>query len=191
MKNMLLSVDVALIFGLIILVAAIVFGVILAIKLNRKVTNSAKRINWKTFNAKGQLKKHVPVLWPKELEFYLMFQSVLPKGFMIVPKMGVDEIVKPEGSLVLFNEIKSKHVDFCIIKISNMEPIAVLDTYYPSITDSTMQEMDIAVKKSLESVNIPVIKYEILDIPYDKDLVLKTFLDAIDPINLAALRNKK
>ena len=111
---------------------------------------------------------------------------------MIVPKMGVDEIVKPNGgNLVLFNAIKSKHVDFCVIKVSNMEPVAVLDTFYPSITDSTMKQLDAPVKKALSSVSIPVISYEILDIPYDKDKILKKFLEAIDPVTLAELKNKK
>ena len=110
---------------------------------------------------------------------------------MIIPKMGVNEIVKPNGNLVLYNAIKNEHVDFCVVKISNMEPIAVLDTYYPSITDSTIQEINPAVKKALKSVDIPVISYEILDVPYDKSKVFATFLDAIDPVSLAELKNSK
>lgn len=192
MKNLLLEIDVTLIFGVIIVVCAVVAGVILAIRLNKKVSNNSKKIDWQKYNAKGQLKKHTPVLWPKELEFYYMFRSVLPRDFMIIPKMGLDEIVKPSGSnLVLFNKVKDEHVDFCIVKVANMEPVAVLDTYYPSITDSTMQELDQSVKTALKSVNIPVIKYEILDTPYDKEKVLRSFLDAIDPITLAEMRNKK
>ena len=192
MKSMLLSFDVSLIFGIIIVVAAIATGVILAIKLNHKVTNNAKKIDWSTFNAKGQLKKHLPMLWPKELEFYYMFRSVLPKEFMIMPKLGVDEIVKPSGGhLVLFNAVKDEHVDYCVVKVSNMEPIAVIDTYYPSISDSTMQKLETSVIKALESVTIPVVTYEIQDVPYDKEKVLKKFLEAIDPVVLAQLRNKK
>src|SRR5574344_216362 len=191
MKNMLLDVDINLIVGIVIIIFACVAGVLLAIKLNKKVTNNSKIVDWGKYNAKGQLKKHIPVLWPKELEFYYMFRSVLPREFMIIPKMGIDEIVKPNGNLVLFNVIKDKHVDFCIIKVSNMEPVAVLDTYYPSITDSTMQELEIAVQKAFESVSIPVIKYEIQDTPYDRDALLKQFLDSIDPVALAELRNKK
>ena len=192
MKNMLLTFDITLLLGVIIVVAAVVIGVILSIKLNRKVTNNAKKIDWSNFNAKDQLKKHVPMLWPKELEFYYMFRSVLPKEFMILPKLGVDEIVKPTGgNLVLFNAVKDEHVDYCIVKVSNMEPIAVIDTYYPSISDSTMQKLEASVIKALESVTIPVITYEILDVPYDKEKVLRKFLESIDPVVLAQLKNKK
>ncbi|HAJ77774.1 MAG TPA: hypothetical protein DCO89_01735 [Clostridiales bacterium] len=192
MKHMMLAVDLTLIFGVVIVVTAIIIGVILSVKLNRKVTNNAKKIDWNNFNAKDQLKKHVPMLWPKELEFYYMFRSVLPKEFMIMPKLGVDEIVKPAGgNLVLFNAVKEEHVDYCVVKVSTMEPIAVIDTYYPSISDSTMQKLETSVIKAFESVSIPVITYEILDIPYDKEKVLKKFLEAIDPVVLAQLRNKK
>ena len=192
MKNLLLQVDLALVFGLIIFVAAIVAGVIFSIKLNKKMNNNIKKVDWDNFNGSGMLKKHTPMLWPKELEFYYMFRSVLPKEFMIIPKLGVDEIVKPNGgNLVLFNAVKEEHVDLCVVRVSNMEPIAVIDTYYPSITDSTIQELDPAVIKALKSVSIPVITYEILDVPYDKDKILNKFLEAIDPVVLAQLKNKK
>ncbi len=191
MKSLLLQVDLALIFGLIIFAGAVVAGIILSIKLNKKVTNSSKKVNWDNFNGSGALKKHTPILWPKELEFYYMFRSVLPKEFMIIPKLGIDEIVKPNGgNLILFNAVKEEHVDLCVVKVSTMEPVAVIDTYYPSITDSTIQELDPAVIKALKSVSIPVITYEILDVPYDKDKILKKFLEAIDPVMLAQLNNK-
>ena len=190
MKNLLLF-NYTLLFGILIVAAMAVGGVFLAIRLNKKVSSNVSKVDWSKFSAKGQLKKHVPVLWPKELEFYYMFRSVLPKEFMIIPKLGIDEIVKPNGgNLLLFNEVKEEHVDFCVVKVTNMEPVAVLDTYYPSITDSTMQELPIAVRKALESVSIPVIKYEILDVPYNKDTVLRVFLDAVDPVTLAQLRKK-
>ena len=188
MQNMLL-VDFSAIVGVLFVIVAVIGGIFFAIHLNKKVANNVNRIDWNNFSTKGQLKKHIPVLWPKELEFYYMFRSVLPKEFMIIPKIGIDEIVKPNGgNLLLFNAVKEEHVDFCVIKVTNMEPVAVLDTYYPSITDSTMQELSVPVRKALESVSIPVIKYEILDVPYNKDLVLKTFLDAVDPVTLAQLR---
>ena len=182
--------DVGLIIGLILVLVAIVGGIFLAIKLNKKVLKNMDHVNWDKVNINGMLKKHTPLLWPKELEFYEMFKSVVPKDFLIIPKLGVDEIVKPNGNLLLFNAVKSEHVDFCVVKLSNMEPIMVIDTYYPSIADSTIQELPTPVLKALESVNIPVVKYEILDIPYDKDAILKQFLDAINPITLAQLRKR-
>ena len=191
MKNLLLDVNETFwtIFGIVLVVIAVGFGIYFAIKINKKYSITGTKVDWSK-NLSGTLKKHLPMLWPKEVEFYQMFRSVLPADFMIIPKLGIDEIVKPNGSLIVFNEIKDYHVDFCIVKMSNMEPVAVLDTYYPSITDSTMQELDPKVRKALQSVNIAVIKYEILDIPYDRNEVLNKFLNAIDPVTLAQLSKK-
>ena len=193
MKNMLMDVAKTfwMIFGFVIVVAAVILAVILARRINKKYSVTSTKIDWSKFDAKGQLKKHTPMLWPKEVEFYQMFRSVLPAEFMIIPKLGVDEIVKPDGTLVAFNEVKDYHVDYCIVKMSTMEPVAVLDTFYPSITDSTMQELEPKVKKALQSANIAVIKYEILDIPYNKNEVLAKFLNAIDRVTLAQIGKKK
>lgn len=180
-----------MVLGFVIVIVAVALAVLFAIKINKKYSITNSKIDWAKFDAKGKLKKHSPMLWPKEVEFYQMFRSVLPAEFMIIPKLGVDEIVKPNGSLVAFNEVKDYHVDFCVVKMSNMEPVAVLDTYYPSITDSTMQEIEPKVKKALQAANIAVIKYEILDIPYNRDEVLTKFLNAIDPITLAQMSHKK
>ena len=189
MINMLM-VDASLIIGIVIVAAAIVAGIVLAIRVNKNMANKSEKIDWSKFKGNSQLKKHTPLLWPKELEFYYMFRTVLPKEFMIIPKLGVDEIVKPDGGKTLFNAVKDEHVNLCVVKVSNMEPVAVLDTFYPAIGDSTIQELPVAVVKALESVDIPVIKYEILDVPYDKDAVLKKFLNAIDPVTLAQIKKK-
>ena len=179
------------IIAIVIIVLFLGFGIWLGIYVRRSMNNNySKTVDFDRIDIKSQLVKHVPYLWPKELEFYQMYSKILPKQYMIVPKVGVDKIVKPHGSLVMYNAIKSKYVDFCVFKISNMEPVAVIDCFYPSITDSTMKEMDKATKKSLEAMEIPVLQYEILDIPYDENQVIQRFYDALDPVALAQLRKK-
>ena len=166
-------------------------GIYLGIKAKKRMDSNYKStIDFDKIDVKSQLVKHIPYLWPKEVEFYDMYRTLLPKEYLMVPKVGVDKIVKPHGSLLMYNAIKTKYVDFCIFKRSNMEPVVVIDCLYPSITDSSIKEMDKAVKKSLEAVSIPVLQYEILDVPYDKDAVIKRFYDALDPVALAQLRKK-
>ncbi len=181
--------DWELIVGLCVLALFIGLGIYLGIKLKKKVDNNYKKeIDFSKIDGKSQLVKHIPYLWPKEVEFFDMYCKLLPKEFLMVPKVGVDKIVKPHGSLLMYNAIKTKYVDFCIFKRSDMEPVLVIDCFYPSITDSTMKIMDKAVVKALEAVNIPVLQYEILDIPYDKDAVIQRFYDALDPVSLAQLK---
>lgn len=182
MWNIIISILIIALFG--------GLAIFLAIKTKNKMDKDAKDIDFDKIDIRNQLVKHIPYLWPKEVEFYDMYRMLLPKDYLMVPKVGVDKIVKPHGSLIMYNAVKTKYVDFCIFKRSTMEPVVVIDCYYPSITDSTMKELDKAVAKSLEAVNIPVLKYEILDVPYDKDAVIKRFYDALDPVSLAQLRKK-
>lgn len=183
MWEILISVLIVLLFA--------TLGIYLGIKAKRRMDNNYKTsIDFDKIDIKNQLIKHVPYLWPKEVEFYDMFRTQLPKEYLMVPKVGVDKIVKPHGSLLMYNAVKTKYVDFCIFKRSNMEPVVVIDCFYPSITDSTIKEMDKAVAKALEAVDIPVLQYEILDIPYDTEAVMKRFYDALDPVALAQLRKK-
>ena len=178
--------------AVVIILAFVVLGIIIGIKTHKSLNNNYKKeINFDKIDGKSQLIRHVPYLWPKELEFYDMYKSILPKEYMIVPKVGVDKIVKPHGSLVMYNAIKTKYVDFCIFKRSTMEPVMVIDCFYPSITDSTIKELDKAVIAALKAVEIPVLQYEILDVPYDTKKVIDRFYDALDPITLAQLRKKQ
>lgn len=191
MRNMLLAMNWDLWIGLLIVIGFLILGIYLGVKTNHKIDGNYKTvIDFDKIDGKSQLVRHVPYLWPKELEFYEMFKNILPHEYLIVPKVGVDKIVKPHGSLVMYNAVKSKYVDFCVFKMSNMEPVVVIECFYPSITDSTIKELDKPVKVALEAVQIPVLKFEILDTEYDTEKVLQRFLDALDPISLAELRRK-
>lgn len=181
--------DWSTVFGILIILAFIAFGIVVGIKVRNMLNkNYKKEINFDKIDGKSQLIKHVPYLWPKEVEFFDMYRKLLPEDYLMVPKVGVDKIVKPHGSLVIYNAIKTKYVDFCIFRRSTMEPVVVIDCFYPSITDSTMKVLDPAVTAALKAVSIPVLQYEILDVPYDTDKVISRFYDALDPIALAQLR---
>lgn len=191
MSLSMLNFDASILIGVILIIAFIALAVFLYIIIKRKVNNNYKTaIDYSKIDGKSQLVRHVPFMWPKEVEFYDMLKETIPKSFVIVPKVCVSKVVKPYGSLVLFNAIKDKFVDYVIIKKSNMEPVVVIDCFYPAITDKTIKELDESVKVALKSVNIPILKMEILDEPYDKDKVLKTFLDALDPVTLAQMKKK-
>lgn len=191
MNLSMLNFDWGVLIGIILLMGLIALAVFLFIIIKKQVDNNYKTaVDYSKIDGKSQLVRHVPFMWPKEVEFYDMIKGVIPKDFIIIPKVCVSKIVKPHGSLVLFNAIKDKFVDYVVIKKSNMEPIMVIDCFYPAITDKTIKELDKATTIALNSVNIPVLRYEILDLPYDRDAVLKTFLDALDPVVLAELRKK-
>lgn len=191
MSLSMLNFDASILIGVIILIIFIALAIILYIIIKKKVNDNYKTaIDYSKIDGKSQLVRHIPFMWPKEVEFYDMLKETLPKSFVIVPKVCVSKIVKPYGSLVLYNAIKDKFVDYVIIKKSNMEPVVVIDCFYPAITDKTIKELDESVKVALKSVNIPILKMEILDEPYDKDKILKTFLETLDPVTLAQMKRK-
>lgn len=178
-----------ILIGVLILAGCIYLSVIISTKLRKNLNENYKSaIDYDKIDGKSQLVRHVPFMWPKEVEFFEIFQSVLPSDYMMIPKVSVDKIVKPHGSLILYNAVKNKFVDYVIIKKSKMEPVIVIDCFYPAITDSNIKELDKAVKVALKSVDIPILRCEILDIPYDKMELYKKFLDALDPVNLAELK---
>lgn len=184
--------ELTTILALVIILLFITLGIYLGIKTKKKLDGNYKQaIDFDKIDGKSQLVKHVPYLWPKELEFYEIFASILPKEYIIISKVGVDKIVKPHGSLLLYNAIKTKYVDFCVFKKATMEPIMVIDCFYPSITDSSIKELEKPIQVALKAVEIPILKFEILDEPYDKAMLLKRFYDALDPVALAQLRKKE
>lgn len=185
----LLNIDNTAIFGTIIFVAFIALAVFLFIVIKKRVDSNYKTaIDYSKIDGKSQLVKHVPFMWPKEVEFFEMFKKVLPSKYMVIPKVCVGKIVKPHGNLILFNAIKDKFVDYVVLLKDKMEPVVVVECFYPAITDGTVKEMDESIKVALKSVNIPIIRYEILDHEYNKEEVLRTFLDCLDPVALAELR---
>jgi len=180
-----------IIIGVIVLIVCIYLAFIIATKVKKSLDENYKTaIDYDKIDGKSQLVRHVPFMWPKEVEFYDTFRTLLPSDYLMIPKVSVDKIVKPHGSLVLYNAVKNKFVDYVIIKRSNMEPVMVIDCFYPAITDSNIKELDKAVQVALKAVNIPVLTFEILDIPYDRMEMYRRFLDALDPIALAELKKE-
>src|SRR5574344_1147712 len=93
-----------------VVIALIIVAIAFAIWLNKKFNKQfeSTTIDFRRIDAKSQLVRHIPYLWPKELEFYDMFRMIIPKQLVIVPKVAMDKIVKPHGSLIMYNAVKSK-----------------------------------------------------------------------------------
>jgi len=180
-----------LILGITIVALCLVGGVFFGISANKKIDkNMNKIIDYDKLDAKGQLEKTIPYLAPKEMVIYDILVSILPKEFVLFPRIGIEKLLKPKNSLVLFNAVKDKFVDMVVFKRNNMEPIMVVDIYDTSIAERSFQEFDKALTKTISAVNIPIWKIEIKD-KYDKNQLLSSFLDKLNPIALAEIRKQK
>lgn len=146
-----------------------------------------KRLNNKKViknDQKPRLKLKIPFLNKEEVRFLSAFQNALPSDYVAFPKVLLSDIVKPDGSMVIFNEIKNSQVDLCVFMKKNMQPVMVVDLISG---DSFLAGLSEYIQKSLKSVNIPILSIHTAN-EYDKVDLLNQFLDKLDPIYMAQLR---
>lgn len=133
---------------------------------------------------KPRLKLNVPFLTKEEVKFLSAFQNALPSDYVAFPKVLLSDIVKPDGSMVVFNEIKNSQVDLCVFMKKNMQPVMVVDLISG---DSFLAGLSEYIVKSLKSVNVPILSIHTTN-EYDKLDLLNQFLDKLDPVYMAQLR---
>lgn len=146
-----------------------------------------KRINNKKLiksDQKPRLKLNVPFLNKDEVKFLAAFQNALPSDYVAFPKVLMSDIVKPDGSMVVYNEIKNSKIDVCVFLKKNMQPVMVIDLISG---DSFLAGLSEYIQKSLKSVNIPILAIHTSN-EYDKIDLLNQFLDKLDPVYMAQLR---
>ncbi len=173
----------ALILILVFLAIAVV--VYFAIKrLESKRTAKSKKAK---FDGKPRLKLNLPFLTNQEVKFLAVFQNSLPSEYVAFPKVVMNQIVKPDGSLVVFNEVEHNILDVVVFLKSKMQPVLVVDLIDPSKGDKTVTQFGDYTQKSLKSVKLPVLSV-VLDHDYERVELLNLFLEAMDPVNLAKLK---
>lgn len=168
----------------------VVSAVFVYVYLKRKINgNINKKVNVNNLSATG-LSLNIPYLQKKEIYFLEVFSSVLPKEYVVLPRIGVDNLVKPFGNLLLYNHIRSKYVDMAVFLKKNMQPVVVIDLVDAGTGDSLIEEQDDGITKALKSVQIPVLSIAVKS-EYDKGELLSIFLDVLDPVAIAELKKSK
>jgi len=174
--------------GIGILLIFIVLGVFLGTRANKQMESQTHAtLSVDKIDFKNQFIKKVPYISQKEMRVYEIFEEILPVQYVIFPRVGVRKIVKQKGSIMVYNQIRDMYLDMVIFKRSNMEPVMILDIYDTSIAEMTLQEYSKVLAKTVASVNIPVMKVEISE-SYNKNELLSKFLDNLNPVALAELR---
>lgn len=168
---------------LIIFVIVAVVSYFLIKHLEKKRLKNKKIIK---SDQKPRLKLSVPFLTKEEVKFLSAFQNSLPSDYVAFPKVLLSDIVKPDGSMVVFNEIKNSQVDLCVFMKKNMQPVMVVDLISG---DSILAGLSEYIVKSLKSVNVPILTIHTSN-EYDKIGLLNQFLDKLDPVYMAELRKK-
>lgn len=175
----------ALIIFLIFVVVAVVLFVVVK-KLDKKRVSNNKKIK---LDAKPRLKLNLPYLTNNEVKFLSVFQNSLPSEYVAFPKVVMTNLVKPDGSLVVFNEIKDDILDIVVFLKSKMQPVLVVDLIDPSRGDKSETKYNEYTVQSLKSVHLPILNLT-LDHDYEKIELLNLFLDKMDPVSIAQLKKQ-
>jgi len=176
------SILTLIIFLIFLVIAVVLFFVIKHLEKRRLA--SRKKIK---SDAKPKLKLNLPFLSNNEVKFLSVFQNSLPSEYVAFPKVVTHSLVKPDGSLVVFNEIKDDILDIVVFLKSKMQPVLVVDLIDPTKGDKTITKYNEYTVQSLKSVNLPVLSLT-LDHDYEKIELLNLFLDKMDPVSIAQLK---
>ena len=176
-----------LILGGFLLIAIILFVVIKKRGSAAKIATAKVKLDDSA--AQKSLRLNIPFLRPKERQFLEAFKKVLPNDYVVFPRVGVSDIVRPTIDTTLYNQIKERHLDFVIFLEKNMQPVVVVDLVDHSISENDIPLQDPIVSKAMQFVGLPVLEYQIKP-EYDPTYLLSKFLDALDPINITELKNK-
>ena len=80
---------------------------------NKRIAKNKKA----KFDDKPRLKLNLPFLTENEVKFLAVFQNSLPSEYVAFPKIVMHSLVKPDGSLVVFNEIENCVLDIKAFKL--------------------------------------------------------------------------
>lgn len=170
---------------LIIFIAVAIFAFFAIKKVEEKRGKSkAKKL---TTSASPKLKIKLPYLSKSEVKFLAVFQNSLPSEYVAFPRVQMSDIVKPDGSLIIFQEIQHEVLDVVVFLKTKMQPVLIVDLYDPSKGEKALEKYNEFTEKALKSVGLPVLTVT-LDHDFEKVELLNAFLDKMDPVSIAQLK---
>lgn len=173
----------ALIIFLVFIAIAVVLFIIIKKMEKKRLANNKKA----KFDNKPRLKLNLPFLTNNEVRFLAVFQNSLPSEYVAFPKIVMHSLVKPDGGLVVYNEIKDDVLDVVVFLKSKMQPVLIVDLIDPARGDKALTKYNEYTEKSLKSLSLPILNIT-LDHDFNKVELLNAFLDKMDPISIAQLK---
>lgn len=97
-----------------------------------------------------------PYMLRKEVLFWKYLNLILPKQYIVVPKVSLVDLFIPDGDKSIFRLIADKTLDYVIFNEQNMNIALVLDIYDKSYGDEKLDEQDPFLLEILAKLNIKV-----------------------------------
>lgn len=134
-----------------------------------------KKAKQKTLYNPGTVTLVDKYMYRREVKALIALNRVLPKQYIALPKVGVANLVRPEGTRNLFNTVKDYFVDFVIFEEATMKPLLVVDVYDNSFEDELLKHRHPDLIEVFDSLKLNYIEIAVrgeIDL-----LVLKQTLD--------------
>ena len=90
----------------------------------------------------------------KELLFWKYLNTILPREYIVVPKVAVNDLIEVEGDKSTYERISSKTIDYVIFNEKTMYPALVLDIYDKTYNDLKLEEQDPYITEVLKKMNL-------------------------------------
>ena len=117
-------------------------------------------------------------LFRKEVKLLVLISKILPKGYVIFPKISLGSILEPVGRKNLFISVQNKILDFIIFEEVSMKPVLAIDVYDGSIGDEQINEADGIVVEALNSANLPLVSFKVKT-DYTEDEIKTPIYDSL------------
>ncbi|MBQ8749786.1 MAG: DUF2726 domain-containing protein [Clostridia bacterium] len=150
-----------------VIFVVIIIGLVIYIK-----TRPEKTIIKESPFARGEvlLKIKGAFMDKQETYYYEFMQRHLEQDKIIVPKVGIDNLLAPSGNKKQYEAICSKYVDFVIFDKKTMLPIVAIDLVEEKMS-SKLTYFDKDVEEALKLVKIPIYTQYVEDFYVYEDLL--------------------
>ncbi len=130
-----------------------------------------------------------PYMQRKEVLFWKYLNIILPKHYIVIPKVSLVDLFIPDGDKSIFRLIADKTLDYVIFKEQDMSVALVLDIYDKSYGDEMLDEQDPFLLEILAKLNIKVLSILVAN-DFDRESCKDKIYSALG-LNVASDSEKK
>ena len=125
----------------------------------------------------------------KEVLFWKYLNTILPKEYIVVPKVEVGNLVEVEGDKTLLNRIATKTIDYVIFNEKTMYPVLILDIYDKTYNDLKLEEQDPYITEVINKLGLKYLEI-LVSSDFDRDKTRNLILEKLGTISNEAKANE-
>lgn len=115
----------------------------------------------------------------KQVLFWKFLNLILPKEYIVVPKVALSDLLTPDGDKKIFNLIIDKTLDYVIFNEKTMYPALVIDIYDKLSGQANLSEQDPFLVNILNNLNLKVL-HILVSANFDRENAKKEIYQALN-----------